>query len=191
TALTFSPDGKLLAAAASMHDATAAPAKRCAVLVWDVTDGKEVFARRDRRGTVRDLAFSPDGRLLACASAGMVEHEAGEGPPEVGVWDLPTGREVFTHKPRESCVVSVAFSPDGAWLVTGGGWPDPRKPGAVAVWDVRTGREAVPLASAAGRWVTVGFSRDGSQVIGVGPGVRVWDAATGRLVAHHYVAPGG
>ncbi len=66
---------------------------------------------------INDLAFSPDGKLLAGGgAAGLIR-----------VWDLETFKPVFTGKAEaEAGVASVAFSDDGRWLATAEGGERPR-----------------------------------------------------------------
>ena len=56
------------------------------------------------------MAFSPDGKRLASASAG---------DKTVKVWDAQTGQELLTLKGHTGSVSSVAFSPDGKRLASG------------------------------------------------------------------------
>jgi hypothetical protein len=73
-------------------------------------------------------------------------------------------------------VYSVALSPDGRRVVSGGA------DNTVRVWDTRTGKEIKRLEGHTGRVWGVAFSPDGRQVAsGSFDGtVRVWDVATGR-----------
>jgi WD40 repeat protein len=105
-ALAFSPDGKMLAAAAE-------PEKLgmiAEVRLWGVA-GREVrhtLSEGSRR--LAAVAFSPDGRILA----------TGGEDGAVRLWDVTTGRQQERILANRGWVRSVAFSPDGKWLATGG-----------------------------------------------------------------------
>src|SRR5690606_34414184 len=80
--------------------------------VWDVETGEEVLAISGLGEGVFDIAFSPDGTLLATADeSGFKE------PGSVTVWDMEAGRVRFRLRQSDQ-VHEVAFSPDGTRLAT-------------------------------------------------------------------------
>jgi WD40 repeat protein/transcriptional regulator with XRE-family HTH domain len=94
--VAFSPDGKTVAT--SGDDGTAR--------IWDPLTGKDlmIFKQTDK---VTGVAFSPDGKyLVTCSFDGSIR-----------LWELSSGKEIrrFTGHPNGS--FSVAFSPDGKFVV--------------------------------------------------------------------------
>ncbi|NLX99187.1 MAG: hypothetical protein GXY83_23875 [Rhodopirellula sp.] len=106
TAVAFSPDGGLLAAAGDV------------VRIWDLNDGKLLATLRGQRqlggvGSCSDLCFSPDGQRLFVAAAGS---EA-----SVRVYDMADPSEIRkVLSGHEGHVDRLAVSPDGRWLATAG-----------------------------------------------------------------------
>jgi eukaryotic-like serine/threonine-protein kinase len=77
-------------------------------------------------------------------------------------------------------VTSVAFSPDGKRIVSGGGeWG---KPGEVQVWDAHTGKLERTLQGHTSYVQSVAFSPDGKRIASgsVDRTVKVWDAHSGQ-----------
>ncbi len=76
-------------------------------------------------------------------------------------------------------VSSVAYSPDGTHLLTGGD-------DGVRVWDAATGHPVHHLTGHTSRVLSVAYSPDGTHLLTGGDdgSVRVWDAATGHPVHH-------
>jgi WD40 repeat protein len=106
------------------------------------------------------IALSPDGSYLAAAVDWTVR-----------VYDVAKKRErhVLKHKGQ---VTSLAFSPDGSTLATGG------CDGAVKLWDAGTGRERVSFNWPIGRVYSLAYAPDGFRLAAGSDlgGVVVWDA---------------
>ena len=92
--------------------------------MWELATGKLV-AGTGHAGQIVAVALSPDGRLAASSHEPpeVTRAMSGEGPfatapGAVKVWDAATGAEKFTLTGHPDTVRRVAFSPDGAILVT-------------------------------------------------------------------------
>jgi len=120
----FSPDGKTLAAQ-TLEGAGGFRNLVTAIKLWDVATGKPARpVAPEKDGTAIHPAFSPDGKVLAWATADGT----------VVLTDAATGKEL--HRLKGDGPVRYAFTPDGKSVVT-------RLTGdrAGAVWDVATGKE--------------------------------------------------
>jgi WD40 repeat protein/tRNA A-37 threonylcarbamoyl transferase component Bud32 len=172
SALAVHPDGKLIAIATVGGQ----------VRLLDPTTGQAVGAPLIVRGPpVWQVAFSPDGRLLAVA---VDPNGSGEGlllqkrDGEVRLWNVESRRTVGTAiVPGGGSVLSVAFDPSGALLATGS------YKGRLDLWDVATQtRHGEPMRVADDGVLSVAFDPSAQLVAGggaIGP-VRVWRVEDGR-----------
>jgi dipeptidyl aminopeptidase/acylaminoacyl peptidase len=154
-ALAFAPDGSSLAAVAE---------GRRDVRLWDTKTGRPLHTLA-HVGSVGGLAWSSDGRALACACSDGA----------VYVWDGATGRARRRLRGHAGRVAAVAFAPDGKALASGGA------DGTVRLWDAATGEQRRCIKGS-GEVVSLDFAPDGKRlaVTGAGgAGVRLLDSATG------------
>ena len=94
---------------------------------------------------VSAAAFSPDSKLLAVGSYGMVR-----------LVDLETKSELATLAEPKGFIKACAFSPDGRWLVTGSYQQ-------VTVWDVAQKQIVRTLKGHRGYVTGIAFDRTGQQ----------------------------
>jgi WD40 repeat protein len=148
-----------------------------------------------RLGTVRfrhnstAIAYSPDGKILASggrdnvvrlfdAASGkeirrLVGHAARSYNPPT---DASNPFDLLVTATGEGGVNSVAFSPDGKTLASGG-WDD-----TVRLWDVQTGKQLRKIDAHKAMVAHVAFSPDGKVLAsrgGLDGAVRLWDPLTG------------
>jgi WD40 repeat protein len=124
------------------------------VPVWDLrtrTAQRVLRQRAQIDSQVVSVAWSPAGSRVAVAD----RSDSGA----ARIFDVGSGRVVAELRGHSGEVRSVAFSPDGRWLATGGLDKTAR------VWEVATGREVAQLLGHRGAVVRVEFARDGHHVL--------------------------
>ena len=117
---------------------------------------------RGHAGAVTAVAFSPDGTILASASADST----------IRFWDMPGGRESRVLRGHKGQVNALAFSPDSKQLISGG------VDGTIRVWTTKEGSESHSISLDA-PVTAVAWSQDGKFLAGAfEKTVRVFDART-------------
>jgi WD40 repeat protein len=178
--LAFSPDGKVLAAAASLDR----------ISLWDAATGKPLegplcapkgrdqasnesirlkgvapefsfgLDREDLPSPAAGLVFSPSGKTLVVMSGYQPKPSTGFYQADAGLirlYDLTTGKERFQMSSQEAV---AAFSPDGKTLATGG-----RPDFAVYVWDAADGRQLARFNGHTGLVTALAYSADGRTLL--------------------------
>ena len=161
----LSPDGTHLAATRGNPT----------VLVWDLATGGLVTLEGPATQTAGGVAFSPDGKRLACNYRPADDAPMKDSPGSIRIWDLATRQAVVTIDRLPYATGVPTFSPDGRLLAA----PDHGK-GLVKVWDAATGREAFSCNFTDGGvlWNAV-FSPDGKRLAAcANKGIRIWDVTS-------------
>jgi WD40 repeat protein len=148
--MAFSRDGKLLANWSG---------------TWEIASGKKLHRLRkdpwwkDGDSYVRQLDFSPDGKLLASVTPGkVVVHALGKKEP-LHVFDIKSFKGS-----------AVAFAPDSKLLASA-------DQGILRLWDVATGKSLGHREGHRGEVTSLSFTVDGRRLVSVSEDTTllVWD----------------
>jgi WD40 repeat protein len=177
---SYSPDGRLLAAALGDPDEKAAGLVR----VWEPGAGTQRYTLPSFAGKA-DAAFSSDGKWLVTVTSSKRR------PGEIRLWNALTGEPVAQIGSAQDLenVTAMALSPDGQSLVTGHGdlaAPTSADKAKLKLWSLATRQLAGQLPTAHSAAITkIVFSRRG-KLLATGDAagnVRVWDFTTGKPLA--------
>ena len=158
-AFAFSPDGKRLASGTWGGE----------VHLWNSETGEALttFLRAEpqkgqhNRDTIRTLAYSSDGAMLAVGSDTHIRIRLLEGERQIG------------FKNVDGQTDALAFSPDSTVLAIG------RNNGGIELWKITTGDQLTTLDGHTGQVETLTFSPDNKTLVSTGQDgtILVWDWA--------------
>lgn len=98
--IAFSPDGRYLAAV-SLYES---------IVIWDLATGQLLRELAGRNSSTNAIAFDSQGQFLASGSDDF----------GLRIWSCRDWSHLATHD-LETAIKDLAFTSDGAWLITGNG----------------------------------------------------------------------
>lgn len=162
----YSPDGQRLIHLTAQNE----------IAVYDATSGWSCFPNICpllSEGACRTLTISNDSRWLATGV---------NGKNAVQIWDLSTGiaaSDPLPHPGDYFGIFSIAFSPDGRWILSG------NKDGRARLWNWQTGQQICPPLQHTDEVMCVAFTADGQHALtGARSGtLRIWELTTGKIIS--------
>jgi WD40 repeat protein len=132
--------------------------------LWDTATGR----------LIRTFEGHSDALISSAAFSPNANHVASVNQRELKLWDAATGQLIHTLQGNPG--YSIAFSPDGTRLLSGGH--------RAQLWDVASGRLLITLAGPdrISPVKAVAFLPDGRYLVTADDDLRLWDAASGQLV---------
>jgi WD40 repeat protein len=143
------------------------------VRVWSIDRGEQIGTftpGQDRLVAARAVALSPGGDVVA----------SGADDGTIRLWSIKYQKELEQLPLQSLPITSLAFSPDGAVLLSStGDWRNYNVPGEVRLWEVASGKELANLPGYTSEVKCVAMDPTGKYLATAGSSrvVRLWDVA--------------
>ncbi len=159
--VTFSPDGKWLAACGWDENPR--------VQVWDAHTGELKHSFAGHEAGCNSVAFSPDGKRLVSADA--YYDRTGNGTGRICIWDVLAGKRLREIRGTPGAVQRVFFSHDGRHIIAGAN--------GVHIYEANSGRRVIEPILPKSRIWSLALSGDGRLLAVDG---KLWELATRREI---------
>jgi len=144
---------------------------------WDLLTGKTALELEVTDQLINALAFSPDGRFLACGCSKLDKLNYGRKSKNgtVQFWEFPSRRSFGLADGQYGGVTALAFSPNGKNLLFAS-----EDDTTLQIWDIEGEKHLQSFIGA--REKMVGVCADGKSIFtwSTDRGARMWDIATGK-----------
>jgi WD40 repeat protein len=164
--VAFDPSGSLLAVAS-----------RTLLQIWDLSMMQLVHTL-DKAGPFISIAFDTEGKRLASGGEFTVQ-----------IWDMESGNLLQELHTGSAKVLTVAFSPDGTQLISGGGYGDSDH--TLQLWDLNSGSIVYNLDDS--QIVEHAAFRPNRSQVAAANSVRItlWDTSNGTYLDGFLIAGSG
>ena len=163
SAIAFSSEARF----AAMED------RNGSVRVADLASGRDLWSAKAAVEHISNLAFSPNGKILATAGGGA--------ETTVRLWDAATGTELGTLNGHRAVVHQLVFWPDGKTLATGS------TDQTIRLWDVPTQRLKRTLSGHQNALANLKLLPDNTTLVSSAGDrtVRFWDTTAPQAPGAH------
>jgi WD40 repeat protein len=158
--VAFSPDGKTLATGGYYQKT---------ITLWTAAKGERLH---ELPQNARSLAFSADGKHLVAGGQDSVAR----------LWSVAEGELVRSFKGHKGALYSVAISPDGKRIASGGGGDGTAPQNMeIRLWNADSGEEVQQFQGHTGWVYSLAFSQRDNLLASASPyETKVWDLKTGK-----------
>lgn len=156
------------------------------VRVWDAEKGRELKSLVGHVNPINCVDISPDGKHVVTGSMDRDDTEMFNivtfrtdtvtDDQTIRIWDVDSGQECNYLERYASSINSVAFSPDGKYIVS------TSKDQTIRIWDFVTGRIVKTFYGYTGRFLQASFSPDGKRIVSASDDktIRIWNVDSGE-----------
>lgn len=157
--VAFSPTGKLLTLGETLQGA---------LIVQEVSSGRETARIKGDKASIHAIAFSADGNTVA----------SGSYDGTIRLWNVATRAQSGELAGHQGFVAALAYSPGGHQIASGS------EDHTIRLWDVGSRKEIRRINGHQDRVNSVCFSPDGKLLASGSEdhSFRVWNAATGAVL---------